>query len=321
MLHSQLLAWNPAGTSREVQGDTPDLMLGGMDMKGSSDTKAMAPACTNPWNFYIRGNVILAQGLSQTDVPHFDENTESVVLGTDYRINRNFLVGLTAGYAHSDVTLDNNNSSATIDSYSPGLYAGYSDHGWYVDATGSSIHNAYTQDRVIGFLGQTAHAAPQGNQGVANLDGGYDFYHGALTVGPLAGLQYTHLTVDGFNESGSVAALNVAEQQSDSLRSRLGGHICYSFEAHGISISPHLDAFWQHEFLDQSRGITSQFNGFGGGSFSVRTPSPSRNSALIDAGATADLNRTVSVFTDYTVQAGQENYFGQSIQAGVKIGF
>ncbi|HEY0257065.1 MAG TPA: autotransporter domain-containing protein [Candidatus Methylacidiphilales bacterium] len=321
MLHSRLLAWNPAPMSRDLLGDTPNLMLGGMDMKESRDTKNMAPAYTNPWNFYVRGNVILAQGLSQTDVPHFDENTESVVLGTDYRINQNFLVGLTAGYAHTDVTLDNNNSSATIDSYSPGLYASYADHGWYANATGSYIHNAYTQDRVIGFLGQTAHATPQGNQGVANVDGGYDFHRGALTFGPLTGLQYTHLAVDGFNESGSVAALNVAEQQSDSLRGRLGGHICYSFDAHGISISPHLDAFWQHEFLDQSRGITSQFNGFGGGSFSVRTPSPSRDSALIDAGVTADLNRTVSVFTDYTVQAGQDNYFGQSVQAGVKIGF
>jgi len=33
------------------------------------------------------------------------------------------------------------------------------------------------------------------------------------------------------------------------------------------------------------------------------------------------VNRTVTVFADYTVQAGQDNYFGQSVQAGLKIGF
>jgi outer membrane autotransporter protein len=88
-----------------------------------------------------------------------------------------------------------------------------------------------------------------------------------------------------------------------------------------MNFTPHLDASWQHEFLDQSRGITSQFNGFGGGSFNVQTINPSRESALIDAGFNVDLNRTVTVFTDYIVQAGQENYFGQSVQAGVKIGF
>jgi outer membrane autotransporter protein len=170
-------------------------------------------------------------------------------------------------------------------------------------------------------LGQTATSAPEGNEGVANLDGGYDFHAGALTFGPLAGVQYTHLTVDGYNESGSIANLSVNEQNSDSLRSRLGGRLSYAFAQHGISLTPHLEATWQHEFMDQSRGITSQFNSFGGGSFSIRTPNPSRESALIDAGCDANLNADVMLFADFIVQAGQDNYFGKSVQAGMKIGF
>lgn len=168
------------------------------------------------------------------------------------------------------------------------------------------MHNAYTQDRVIGILGQTASSAPQGNEGVANLDGGYDFHRGAFTFGPLAGIQYTHLSVDGYNESGSVADLSVGDSESDSLRSRLGAHASYAFSRDGINFTPHRDASWQHEFLDQSRGITSQFNGFGGGSFNVQTTNPSRESALIDAGFDADLNRTVTVFTDYTSRPGRK---------------
>jgi outer membrane autotransporter protein len=73
--------------------------------------------------------------------------------------------------------------------------------------------------------------------------------------------------------------------------------------------------------MDQSRGITSQFSDFGGGAFSVRTINPSRESVLLDAGLDAQLNRTVSLFLDYQVQAGQANYFGQAVNAGVKIGF
>jgi outer membrane autotransporter protein len=88
-----------------------------------------------------------------------------------------------------------------------------------------------------------------------------------------------------------------------------------------MTLTPHLDATWQHEFMDQSRGITSQFDGAGLGSFSVKTANPSRDSALADAGFDLDVNRTVTVFADYEVQAGQDNYFGQSVQAGVKIGF
>jgi outer membrane autotransporter protein len=186
---------------------------------------------------------------------------------------------------------------------------------------GNYVHNAYTQQRNISFLGQSANSAPEGNEGIADLDGGYEFHSGGLTYGPLAGLQYTHLTVDGYNESGSVADLSVNDDQSDSLRSRLGGRISYALSEYGMTLHPHLDASWQHEFMDQGRGITSSFEGAGLGSFSVRTENPSRDFALADLGLDADINRTVTVFTDYVVQAGQDNYFGQSVQAGVKIGF
>ena len=320
MVHSRLLAWNPGpvnGTISDVAGP----VLGGVDMKDTKEMTSVAPAYSDPWNFYVRGNVILAQGFSQNDVAHFDDNTESVVLGTDYRISPNFLIGLTAGYGHTDVTLDNNGSSATVDSYSPGLYASYADKGWYANVSGNYTHNAYTQSRVIGFLGQTADSAPEGNQGTANLDGGYDFHQGALTYGPLAGVQYTHLSVDGYTEGGSVADLSVNGQDSDSLRSRLGGRLSYAFSRYGMNFTPHLDASWQHEFLDQSRGITSQFTGTGLGSFSVRTTNPSRDSALADVGLDADVNRTLTLFSDYEVQAGQENYFGQSVQGGVRVAF
>jgi uncharacterized protein YhjY with autotransporter beta-barrel domain len=322
MVHSRLLAWN-AGPLDGTVSDLANPVLGGVEMKESKDMKTMntPPAYLDPWNFFVRGNVVLAQGFSNQDVSHFDDNTESVVLGTDYRVSPNFLIGLTAGYGHTDVTLDDNGSSATVDSYSPGLYASYADHGWYADISGDYVHNAYTQDRKIAFLGQDATSAPEGNEGVANLDGGYDFHRGALTFGPLAGIQYTHLTVDGYNESGSVADLSVNEQDSDSLRSRLGGRISFTYSHCGVNFTPHLDASWQHEFMDQSRGITSQFEGTGLGSFSVKTENPSRDSALVDAGLDAQIDQTWTAFADYEVQAGQENYFGQSVQAGVKIGF
>lgn len=73
--------------------------------------------------------------------------------------------------------------------------------------------------------------------------------------------------------------------------------------------------------MGQSRGITSQFTSAGAGSFAIVTPNPSRDSALIDCGLDADLNGHAAIFIDYTAQAGQSNYFGQSIQLGVKIGF
>jgi uncharacterized protein YhjY with autotransporter beta-barrel domain len=318
VIHSRMLAWN--GPSSLVT-DVPGAVLGGIDMKDVKPCTTCCAPSTNPWNVFLRGNVILAQGFSQADQPHFDDNTESVVLGADYRFTPNFLVGLTAGYAHTDATLDTANSSATVDSYSPGLCASYADKGWYANLIGRYSYNSYTENRVISFLGQSASGSPDGNEGMADLDGGYDFHWGALTYGPVAGLQYTHLTLNGYSESGSDANLGVTEDQSDSLRSRLGASVRYNLRGFGVEFTPHLTASWQHEFLDESRGITSQFTNFGGGSFVVRTQNSSDDSALVDAGLDAQINKTVTIYGDYLIQAGQDNYFGQSVEAGVRVNF
>jgi outer membrane autotransporter protein len=53
----------------------------------------------------------------------------------------------------------------------------------------------------------------------------------------------------------------------------------------------------------------------------VNTPKPNRDSALADLGLDGQINKTWTLFVDYNVQAGQSNYFGQSVQAGAKIGF
>ncbi|HEX4139030.1 MAG TPA: autotransporter outer membrane beta-barrel domain-containing protein, partial [Candidatus Methylacidiphilales bacterium] len=113
----------------------------------------------------------------------------------------------------------------------------------------------------------------------------------------------------------------VQKQETDSLRSRLGGNVSYLVQVGSVALTPHLSASWQHEFMDGSRGVDAQIVDISGAPFTVQTPNPSRDSALIDVGLNADITGRLTVFTDYSVQAGQSNYFGQSVQAGFKYGF
>jgi len=324
-VRSRLLAWNPAPSTGLVS-DTASPVFGGVDMKDTKQMCCKGPTETDPWNVFVAGNVVLAQDFSDpsASLGHTDSTTGAVQLGADYTIDKNFLVGVMFGYGHTDADLDNIGSSATVDTYSPGVYASYASNGWYANALGSYGFSNYTQDRAIsiGAFNGTAHSAPSGDQIVGNLDGGYDFHQHGLTFGPTLGVQYVHMTVNGYSEDGATDAdLNVNRDETDSLRSRLGGRVSYVMQCSEIVFTPHLDASWQHEFMDQGRGINDQFTDLGVGSFAVRTANPSRESALVDLGLDAQVNRTLTVFGNYTVQAGQENYFGQSIQAGVKINF
>ncbi len=273
------------------------------------------------WNVFVRGNVTLAQGFSQRDVGHFDDTTTGVMVGADRLITPHFLAGLKGGYGHTDATLDADQSSATDDGYTGGLYAAYADSGWHANFLGDYTYHSYTQARAVTFLGQTASSAPKGNEGLVDLDGGYDFSGGSWTIGPVSGLQYTRLSLNGYNETGSLADLQVNAQNADSLRSRLGAQAANTWCLGNIVLRPHLAATWQHEFMDQARGITSRFDGEDLPSFTVRTETPQREFALLDAGMTAGVSNTTTVFAEYMTQVGQANYFGQSIQAGVRIQF
>ncbi len=196
-------------------------------------------------------------------------------------------MGAAFGYGHTNANLDTIGSNASVNTYSPAVYTSYSNKGWYANALGSYGFANYTQNRnvAIGAFNGTASSSPGGGQVVGDIDGGYDFHRGPWTFGPTLGVQYVHLTVDGYSETGLPGAdLTVAQNQADSLRSLLGGRVNYTIKTASLIFTPHLSASWQHEYLNQSRGITSQFNSVGAGSFVVNTPNVSSNSVLADIG-------------------------------------
>jgi outer membrane autotransporter protein len=320
-INSRLLAWNPNATPG-LMSDSVDSMFGGVDMKDARKVDVMEAPETSPWSTFIAGNVVLADLSHGDDVEHQNYTTGSVQLGADYRLDPHFTVGALLAYGHTDATLDHNGSSATVDSYSPGIYASYVDGGWYGNALFAYGYNSYTEDRNVslGAVNGTNHGAPQGNQFTGNLTGGYEFHRGGWKFGPVVSLQYVNLGIDSFSEDGPTA-LNIRSQSEDSLRSQFGLEARYAVRTGSVILTPHISASWQHEFMDNSEGITSQFNQVGSGSFTVQTANPERDSAFIDLGLDAQIDKTLTLFLDYQTEAGQSNFFAQSVQAGVKIGF
>jgi outer membrane autotransporter protein len=320
---SHLLAYNPSAT-RGLISDTPESLFAGTDMK---DAKSMVNTMpTDRWSSFIAGDVILADLNGDPNLQDSNYTTGSVTGGFDYRLDDHFTVGALLAYAHTDADLDQRNSSATVDSYSPGLYASYVDGGWYGNGLAAYTRNAYTDDRAIDIAGLSGnnHGGTSGNQGSVNLTGGYEFRKGSFKFGPVASIDYVHLNIDSIQEEGPTA-LSIGSQDQDSFRSRVGFEARFESAINTpigpVVFNPHVSASWQHEYLDNSDGITSQFSGTGGGSFTTQTDSPDRDSGFFDGGLDATVCKNVTIFVDYEAQAGQDNFFAQSAQGGVKIGF
>jgi uncharacterized protein YhjY with autotransporter beta-barrel domain len=324
-VRGHLLAWSPR-PSPGLLSDSGDPLTALVTGPGSGPVLRDDPM--NDWNFFVSGDVVLGQNFSQPEQDHTDYNTSAFQIGTDYQIGKHFLVGVLFDYSHTDTTLDQQGSGATVDSYSPGLFASFAQDGWFANALGTYTRNAYTESRHVEFgtYDETANGAPSGDQETANLDGGYEFHSKdkKWTYGPTAGIQYTHLGIDSFSESGGCSSdLGVASQSDDSLRSRFGGRVSYAMFDHDnrVIFTPYIDASWQHEWLGGSRVITSSFQEVSPITFNVSTPQASRDSALISTGFDADITKDMTLFTGYAVQCGENDYFGQSITAGMKIAF
>ncbi len=303
---------------------------GNNDPKALSDSPGNLISTSNQsdldqrWNVFTRGIVVLSQNFSTQNLQHSEATSGTLQLGADYQVTPHFLVGAFFDYAHSEQSLDEEGSTASANSYIPGLYASYTDGGWYANALAAGGVSNFDVTRDIDFPGFTtaAQSKPTGEEEYSYISGGKDFHYKNWTFGPTGGLQYVHMNTDAFTENGAgLLDLNVDGNANDSLRSRLGGRVYYAGSGGGNIWRPFLDASWQHEFMENSSSLTSQFNGAGVGSFTVPTPSNSRESALISVGTDIDISKDTNVFTAYRVEVGSTNFFAQSVEAGVKINF
>ncbi len=275
---------------------------------------------------FIGGDAILADLNQNSSANNKASSTGGdAVAGVNFRMTSHLSAGVLFDYNHTDAKTDGYGSKTTINTYSPGIFGTYFDHGFYLNGLFSFGFNTYNQNRYLPATGETANSSPNGQQYVANLDTGYDFHPWSdWTVGPTLGVTYVHLNVDSFTETGaqnSQSDLAVQSQSANSVRSRLGGHLVYQTHVGSVLLQPNFSAMWQHEYLNDSSAINYQFSDFGSAQESFYTANPSRDSALISCGLTANLDSNMALYLNYIADVGASNFFAQSVIGGFKASF
>ena len=251
----------------------------------------------------------------------------STLAGVDAKIGDHASsIGALFAYNNADATRGSDGSHATIESYSGGIYGSYHQDGFYLNGLAAYTRNNYDSMRniLIPGFGSAASGSTNGNQATVNLDGGYDWHAtDRLTAGPIAGLQYVHLDISSFSENGAGAAnLAVGSQVMDSLQSRVGGRIDYHLLTSTYSsFAAELHAAWQHEFLDDSRGIGASFINSGLTPFSVQTTAPLRDAAVVGVGLNFTFHERLTLFADYELLMWRASTFEQTINGGGRISF
>ena len=276
---------------------------------------------------FIGGDVILAdlnQNQNGTNPSSKAKYTAGdATAGVSFKMTSHLAAGVLFDYNHTDASTDSSGSRTKIDSYAPGMFATYSDHGFYVNGLFSYGYNTYSNSRNIGFRNATATSDPSGQQFITSADAGYDFHpNKSWVVGPTLGLTYTHLDLNSFTETGAPGEnLSIQEQNVDSLRSRLGAHAIYQTRVGYVLLQPNVSAIWQHEYLDNDSGITSSFSDYPTTPFTIQPGAVSRDSALLGAGLTTTFDNTISLCLNYSADVNPDDYFAQTVMVGFNARF
>ncbi len=273
---------------------------------------------------FVAGEAIL--GSQPTSVSGQNYFTGGIDSGLDYRFAKSLLVGISFNYSYTNAHIDGVGSVLTDNSYAPGLFAGYRKDNFYVDASADYDYSQFHIHRNVNFGGavSTASGKPNTNEQDINTLAGYNFpLFSHFKAGPAIGLDYSHISVSSYTETGSPADLAVSAYSIDSLRSLLGGQAQYKLVIPRVPTPLMItaNAFWQHEYLNNSHGITASLAGTGGSSFITNVANPGRDSALIGAGISGKVCRYAMLFANYEAQIGPKNQHSQSIMVGMAVNF
>lgn len=246
----------------------------------------------------------------------YEANSGGASIGLD---SDNWYNGYTTGVAFSygRSTVDSkstNNGSTDIDSYIGTVYGSrVLDQGMFVNGQVSLGYNNYDTDRTVLGIGQ-AKGSTHGWQASAKVEGGRDFAMDALTLTPMAGLQYSYLDIDSYTETGAGgASLHVKPKSMGALDASAGVNAAYAVPlADGGTFTPSAHAKYIYRMGDTQMATTSQFTG-GGAAFNTQGVKADRSSVNLGAsllwatvaGTDLSLNYDADIRSNLTGHTGQ----------------
>jgi YVTN family beta-propeller protein/autotransporter-associated beta strand protein len=298
---------------------TPAPIVDGKNGKTIEKNPVLTPAADNRWGVFVTGVGDFVDVRGDSNSPGYNFTTAGVTIGIDYRLNDHFALGLAGGYAYTDNNLVDS-GRATVNSGRGGVYATYFTDGLYLNAYASGGYNNYDVRRA-GLQG-FATGSTDGAEFNGFFEAGYDFHLGShFTLGPIASLQYTSVHLSGFQESGSLAPLDIHSDTQESLRSNLGLRLISFWRIGPFLVIPELRASWQHEFKYSALPITAQFASGADGVFTVHGPGIGHDSALIHSAIEVRWNDRWSSFVSYDVNVGRGGYDANAVSGGLTYRF
>ncbi len=280
-------------------------------------------ALEKPWGDYFDPGLILGNQGSTADQTGFDFTMAGFSAGVDYRVWQDLLLGVNTGYTYTSAGFRGSGGYVHGTTWPINAYAAYLPKPFYAYGSLGYALNLYNLQRDLNFggLSRAADSSSTGNQLNGYWETGYDLRLNPVVLTPAVNLSYSNLWLNGFTESGAGALnLTVGPQNAQSLQTGVGGKVAVPLQRDGVTVTPQLYAFYQHEYCDGSRTLDSHLSQ-AGSTFNFVTDAAHRNFAVLGADVTIATRNNLKVQLDYNAEVGRGNYTAHYVSAGVRWQF
>ena len=247
----------------------------------------------------------------------FNVQTAGFAFGGDKILSDSpWTVGAAYGFAFTDLDSEDvrSGNGTDIQSHQGVVYGSYDGDRYFIDALANIAFNSYETTRQIAIgpaFTRRATGDFYGMQYSAKATTGIPLALGGFVVTPMASVQYTHLDVDSYTETGAGPLnLNVADQDYDLVQTGLGLKASFDVVTKSGTLSPGVRAMWLYDAVTADQTITSTFAG-GGTSFDTRSPDAARHGAIVGVSLTYRMSDYLSLGAAYDAEL-RDRYLGHS---------
>jgi len=256
----------------------------------------------------------------------YKANVFGGAVGLDKLLGDVIRLGAAFSYARTDINSKSSFGTDTdINTYQSTLYASYEKGSFYVDGLVALAYGQYYGKRDIAFGGisRTAKGEYDGIQISTRIETGYTIEMEQLKrlqITPKMSLQYSHLYLDDYLETGANALnLKVKHQNYDALLMGIGGSFAYPIDTKIGTLIPEIHMLWYYDFMGEKQQSTSTFNG-GGSSFGTNGVRPAQSSFNLGGQLTLVTKGPFQVAANYDMEL-KENFWGHSYFLTARVDF
>jgi len=242
-------------------------------------------------------------GDSDNGVAGFEVDTTGFAIGYDRELRPGFVIGGVFSTADTEVESDDNLNRVDTDTLMASIYGQWTQGPLFANAV--MTYGRGDNDSRRDVVGDIASADYDSDFLSLRIQGGKEFgFDSGWKLSPRAEVAYSHVNIDSYDETGSIAALSVGSQSYETLELGLGLEIAKPIIIDKAVWTPYFDLAVYHDFAEDQVQSSSRFV-IGGNSF-VTT-----GSDVEQTNVSATVGLSYAVGANHGFKAAYE-YFGNS---------